>query len=98
MPRKARQKSCLSIYHVILRGTNQQIIFHKVFTQSFTTSKKGELTFGKIPDKIVNDYKNYGRCQALDKIQNGERYKNRSWQCQLTGVFYGDVYSPSKVI
>ena len=27
MPRKARQKSCLSIYHVILRGINQQIIF-----------------------------------------------------------------------
>ena len=84
-------------YSLIEQLYEQKIIFHKVFTQSFTTSKKGELTFGKIPDKIVNDYKNYGRCQALDKIQNGERYKNRSWQCQLTGVFYGDVYSPSKV-
>lgn len=27
MPRKARKKSSMNIYHVILRGINQQIIF-----------------------------------------------------------------------
>jgi hypothetical protein len=35
------------------------------------------------------DYKNYGRCNALNKIKNGEEYKNRKWQCGISGFFYG---------
>ena len=84
-------------FSIIEQLYEQKIIFHKVFTQSFTTSNRGELSFGKIPDYIVQDYKNYGRCNALDKIEGDTRYKNRSWQCELTGVFYGDKYSPSIV-
>lgn len=69
---------------------NNKIISHKVFTQSFTTSDKGEISFGEIPKNIVNDYKNYGRCNALDKIKNGERYKNRKWECAITKALIND--------
>ena len=37
----------------------EKVIFHRVFTQSFTTSGRGEISFGEIPKHIVDDYKNY---------------------------------------
>jgi hypothetical protein len=77
-------------YSFIDQLYNNKIISHKVFTQSFTTSDKGEISFGEIPKNIVNDYKNYGRCNALDKIKNGERYKNRKWECAITKALIND--------
>ena len=84
-------------YSFIEQLYNEKIIFHKVFTQSFKTSTRGELTFGKIPDNIVSDYKHYGRCAALNMKEGGKIYKNKSWQCELTGVYYGEEYSQRKV-
>lgn len=71
----------------------EKVIFHRVFTQSFTTSGRGEISFGEIPKHIVDDYKNYGRCQALDKIREDKKFKNKNWQCELNGVYYGKTYS-----
>ena len=45
----------------------------------------------------MDDYKNYGRCPALDKIVNGERIKNRKWECEINGIYLGDAYDESKV-
>lgn len=84
-------------YSFIEQLYHLKIIYHKVFTQSFTSSEKGELSFGKIPKNIVDDYHNYGRCQALDKIKGEKRYKNSNWQCEITGVFFGEKFDKSQV-
>ena len=73
------------------------IIFHRVFTQNFEKGDQGIISFGEIPKNIVDDYKNYGRCPALDKIVNGERIKNRKWECEINGIYLGDAYDESKV-
>jgi hypothetical protein len=65
------------------------IIFHRVFTQTFKTSSNGEIGFGRIPQHIVNDYTHYGRCPALDKIVNEQRFKNKNWQCKLRAIYFG---------
>ena len=75
----------------------QRIISHKVFTQSFINDINGEISFGKIPDKIVTDYKHYGRCAALDWFRQEKKFKNSYWQCQLNGVYFGKEYNPEKV-
>lgn len=71
---------------------SQHIIYHKVYSQLFTSVEKGELTFGEIPKHIVDDYKKYGRCKALDKIINNTAFKNSNWQCALTGIYFGNEY------
>ena len=65
------------------------IIFHRVFTQTFKTSSNGEIGFGRIPQHIVNDYTHYGRCPALDKIVNEQRFKNKIWPCKLRAIYFG---------
>jgi len=77
-------------YSFIDQLYNNRIIPHKVFTQSFHTSDKGEISFGEIPKNIVNDYRNYGRCNAEDKIKDGVRYKNRKWECSITNGLIND--------
>ena len=70
-----------------------KVIFHRVFTQSFETSGRGEISIGEIPQYIVDDYQNYGRCKALNKIKQGQQFRNKNWQCELKGVYYGNSYS-----
>ena len=84
-------------YSFIDQLYNNRIIPHKVFTQSFHTSDKGEISFGEIPKNIVNDYKNYGRCPVLDKIIDDKKIKNRKWECQINGIYFGDEYNENKV-
>ena len=76
---------------------NNGYIFHRVFTQSFTDSAQGMITFGEIPTNIVDDYKKYGRCAALNKIVNGKNVKNRKWECQIDGIYFGNKYKESEV-
>ena len=73
------------------------LIFHKVFTQSFTGNDEGIITFGEIPKEIVQNYKKYGRCQALNKEVDGKFYKNRKWECEVNGIYFGDVYNETYV-
>ena len=73
------------------------LIFHKVFTQSFTGNDEGIITFGEIPKEIVQNYKKYGRCQALNKEVDGKFYKNRKWECEVNGIYFGDVYNATYV-
>ena len=68
------------------------LIYHKVFTQSFKDDENGLITFGEIPKEIVNNYKKYGRCSALNVEKNGKIYKNRKWECGIDGIYFGDVY------
>ena len=68
------------------------LIFHKVFTQYFQNDEDGIMTFGEIPKEIINNYKKYGRCPALNKEINGKKYKNRKWECQIDGIYFGDIY------
>jgi hypothetical protein len=77
-------------YSFINQLYNNGLIFHRVFTQNFEKGDQGIISFGEIPKNIVNDYKNYGRCNALDKIKNGERYKNRKWECAITKALIND--------
>ena len=74
------------------------LIFHRVFTQSFANNDRGIITFGEIPQEIVDHYKNYGRCPALNKEVNGKFYKNRKWECQIDGIYFGDVYNETYVL
>ena len=74
------------------------LIFHRVFSQSFTNNEQGIITFGSIPEEIVNNYKKYGRCPALNREINGKIYKNRKWECQINGVYFGDVYNETYVL
>ena len=68
------------------------LIYHKVFTQSFNDDENGLITFGEIPKEIVNNYKKYGRCSALNVEKDGKIYKNRKWECGIDGIYFGDVY------
>ena len=68
------------------------LIYHKVFTQSFKDDENGLITFGEIPKEIVNNYKKYGRCSALNVEKDGKIYKNRKWECGIDGIYFGDVY------
>ena len=73
------------------------LIFHRVFTQNFEKGDQGIISFGEIPKNIVDDYKNYGRCPALNKIVDGKKIKNRKWECEINGIYFGDEYDESKV-
>ena len=74
------------------------LIFHRVFTQSFTNNDRGTITFGEIPKEIINNYKKYGRCPPLNKEIDGKFYKNRKWECQVNGIYFGDVYNETYVL
>ena len=76
---------------------NNGLIFHRVFTQNFEKGEQGIISFGEIPKNIVNDYKNYGRCPVLDKIIDDKKIKNRKWECQINGIYFGDEYDENKV-
>ena len=84
-------------YSFINQLYNNGLIFHRVFTQSFEKGEQGVISFGEIPKNIVNDYKNYGRCPVLDKIVDGKRIKNRKWECEIHGIYFGDEYDENKV-
>ena len=84
-------------YSFINQLYHNGIIFHRVFTQNFEKGDQGIISFGEIPKNIVEDYKNYGRCPALDKIIDGKRIKNRKWECEINGIYFGDSYDESKV-
>lgn len=73
------------------------LIYHRVFSQNFNDDTQGTITFGEIPKEIINNYKKYGRCPALNKEIDGKFYKNRKWECQLDGIFFGDVYNETYV-
>ena len=75
-----------------------ELIYHRVFTQSFTNNDRGIITFGEIPKEIINNYKKYGRCPALNKEVNGKFYKNRKWECQVDGIYFGDIYNETYVL
>ena len=73
------------------------LIYHRVFTQYFENDKNGVITFGEIPEEIVTNYKKYGRCNALNIEKDGKIYKNRKWECELNGIYFGDVYDEKYV-
>jgi len=68
------------------------LIYHRVFTQYFEDDLNGIITFGEIPQEFVKNYKNYGRCAALNIEKNGKIYKNRKWECGIDGIYFGDFY------
>ena len=84
-------------YSFINQLYHNGIIFHRVFTQNFEKGDQGIISFGEIPKNIVDDYKNYGRCPALHKIVDGKKVKNRKWECEINGIYFGDEYDESKV-
>ena len=45
--------------------------------ESFANNDRGIITFGEIPQEIVDHYKNYGRCPALNKEVNGKFYSSQ---------------------
>ena len=73
------------------------LIYHRVFTQSFEDDKNGIITFGEIPKEIIDNYKYYGRCSALNIEKNGKIYKNRKWECGIDGIYFGDIYDEKYV-
>ena len=74
-----------------------KIIPHKVFAQKYHNATNGEITFGEIPKYIVEDYTNYGRCKALNKVVSGVKFKNKNWQCGLNALNFADVFRNDKV-
>ena len=76
---------------------DNELIFHRVFTQNFDSGEQGVISFGEIPKNIVNDYEHYGRCPALDKILEGKKVKNRKWECEINGIYFGKDYNETKV-
>ena len=74
-----------------------ELIYHRVFTQYFSDNAEGVITFGEIPQEILNNYKKYGRCAALNKEIDGKIYKNRKWECEVSGIYFGDVYKEEYV-
>jgi len=85
-------------YSFINQLYDNGLIFHRVFTQNFEKGDQGIISFGEIPKNIVNDYKNYGRCPVLDKIVDGKKIKNRKWECEIHGIYFGDEYDKDKVM
>ena len=69
-----------------------ELIYHRVFTQYFSNNEEGVITFGEIPKEIITNYKKYGRCAALNKEVDGKIYKNRKWECEVNGLYFGDIY------
>ena len=76
---------------------NNGLIFHKIFTQKFTNNEQGIIDFGKMPEIIMEDYFHYGRCNALNKFVNGHQFKNRKWECQVKGIYFGKDLNDSLV-
>lgn len=76
---------------------SKKVIPHKVFAQKYHNATNGEITFGEIPKYIVEDYKNYGRCRALDKVVTGIKFKNKNWQCTLNALNFANVFKRDKV-
>ena len=85
-------------YSFINQLYNSGLIFHRVFTQNFEKGDQGIISFGEIPKNVVNDFKNYGRCPVLDKIVDGKKIKNRKWECELNGIYFGNEYDENKVV
>ena len=77
-------------FSIIQQLFENGVIPHKVFTQKYFTEEKGQLTIGRIPKYIINDYTHYGRCAALDKVINGKRYKNNNWECKIDDIYFGN--------
>ena len=73
------------------------LIYHRVFTKNYNSNEQCTITFGEIPKEIVNNYKKYGRCPALNKEVNGKFYKNRKWECEINGIYFGDIYNETYV-
>ena len=84
-PRKEEKK--FSIIQQLFENGN---IPHKVFTQKYTDNYNGHITFGEIPKYIVDDYKHYGRCKALNKIRKKKQYKNNNWECFIDYMYSGE--------
>ena len=86
------------IFSFIQQLYENNLIYHRVFTQSFLSNKKGEISFGEIPKNIIEDYINYGRCNAIEElIVNGKKIKNPKWQCHIIGIFYGKKFNPKYI-
>lgn len=86
------------IFSFIQQLYENNLIYHRVFTQSFISNKKGEISFGEIPENIIKDYKNYGRCNTIEYINlNGNKVKNNKWQCHIIGIFYGKKFNPKYI-
>ena len=64
-------------YSFINRLFFNGLIYHKVFTQNFKNDENGIMTFDEISKEIINNYKKYGCCPALNKEKNEKKYKNR---------------------
>jgi hypothetical protein len=90
-PRKEEKK--FSIIQQLFENGN---IPHKVFTQKYTDNYNGHITFGEIPKYIVDDYKHYGRCKALNKIRKKKEYKNNNWECFLDYMYSGEENKTSQ--
>ena len=76
-------------FSIIQQLFDNWVIPHKVFTQKYFSDKRGQLTIGRIPKYIINDYIHYGRCAALDKVVKGKRYKNNNWECKIDDLYFG---------
>lgn len=84
-------------FSIIEQLHKAKLIHHKVFAQKYLNSTTGEFTIGEIPKYIVEDYKHYGRCKAMDKVIDVRHYKNKNWQCELKALNFGNIFEPSRL-
>ena len=80
-------------FSILSQLFENNIIPHKVFSQKYKNEYHGQLTIGEIPKYIVNDYKNYGRCEAKDKETPYNKYRNNNWECQLYYIFFNKDFN-----
>lgn len=76
-------------YSLIHQLYAKKIIPHRVYSLKYFNNNSGELSFGYIPQEIVSNYKKYGRCSALNKMIEGNPFKNKNWQCKLYSIIFG---------
>lgn len=82
-------------YSFIHQLYNKEIITHRVFIQEFLDRNSGLLHIGKIPQEIIDNLHKTCYCKALDVYKDTYIYRNKNWECELSGIFYGnDTINP----
>jgi len=67
---------------------DNKLIKNKIFTQKYTSDKRGKMYIGDLPEEIQSDMDHYGTCRTIKYSYFGTL--NPRWECSLKKMFYGN--------
>jgi hypothetical protein len=82
-----REKNSLQ-FSLIDQLYDNKLIKSKIFTQKYTSDKRGKMYIGDLPEEIQSDMDHYGTCRTIKYSYSGTL--NPRWECSLKKMFYGN--------